>query len=149
MRLKGFARLTFASASTFASAATLVFAVTLACGGSSSPGGPTGGPPVAADPGTWEVRRGLTIPRTENSVAELNGSIWVVGGFGFTGGAVTEVERYDPAADAWTEVAPIPQGVNHAGLAAIGGRLLVVGGNVGSTFAPAATVRAYDPATDA
>lgn len=38
-------------------------------------------------------------------------------GFGATGGPGTAVERYDPAADAWTEVAPIPQGVNHAGLA--------------------------------
>lgn len=88
------------------------------------------------------------MPRTENSVPELGGFLWVVGGFGATGDPVTAVERYDPAADAWTEVAAIPQGVNHAGLAAVGGRLLVVGGNVGSTFTPTAAVLAHDPATD-
>ncbi len=127
----------------------LAVALTVGCNDSSSPGGPTGGPPVAADPGSWEVRRALGIPRTENSVAELNGAIWVVGGFGATGAAVTAVERYDPAADAWTTAASLPQRVNHAGLAAIEGRLIVIGGNVGNTFTPTATVRAYDPETDA
>jgi len=73
----------------------------LACAGSSSPGGPTDGTP-AADPGSWEIRSGLSVPRTENSVPELGGFLWVVGGCGATGDPVTAVERYDPAADAWT-----------------------------------------------
>jgi len=37
----------------------------------------------------------------------------------------------------------VAEGVNHAGLAAVGGRLFVLGGNVGVTFTPTGAVRIF------
>ncbi|MFQ5551501.1 MAG: carboxypeptidase regulatory-like domain-containing protein, partial [Gemmatimonadales bacterium] len=101
--------------------------------------------------GTWQALTPLGSVRTENSVAALDGLIYVVGGFKPSGGgaaAETAVERYDPSTDSWTTVAPLPAGVNHAGLAAVGGKLYLVGGYGGATFTGTDIVRIYDPATD-
>jgi N-acetylneuraminic acid mutarotase len=54
---------------------------------------------------------------------------------------------YDPAADRWTDTDQIPEGVNHAGFAAVGGKLYIVGGFREASFSPTGAVRIYDPAT--
>ena len=101
--------------------------------------------------GTWQALTPLGSVRTENSVAALDGLIYVVGGFKPSGAgteAETAVERYNPSTDTWTTVAALPAGVNHAGLAAVGGKLYLVGGYGGATFTGTDVVRIYDPATD-
>ena len=62
-------------------------------------------------------------------------------------GAITDVlEAYDPATDAWTVLAPMPDPTNGAAGAVINGLLYVIGGNTGSGDTNAVSV--YDPATD-
>jgi N-acetylneuraminic acid mutarotase len=89
--------------------------------------------------------------RTENSVAALDGLVYVAGGF--TGGSElpTELFIYDPASDAWREGAPVPEGRHHAPLAASGGRLYLVGGLAGGSggdWQPTDTLFVYDVAAD-
>jgi N-acetylneuraminic acid mutarotase len=54
---------------------------------------------------------------------------------------------YDPATDRWTPGGQIPEGVNHAGFTAVGGKLYIIGGFREATFSPTGAVRIYDPAT--
>ena len=75
--------------------------------------------------------------RSEVAVAEVNGKVYVVGGFG----AGRELEIYDPAADRWTRGAPIPRAVHHAAAVGLGGKLFVVGGYAGG-WRPVDTVYA-------
>ena len=86
-------------------------------------------------------------PRQEVAVAELDGLIYVVGGFLGDGSTSPAAEVYDVAADRWRSIAPLPAAVHHAGAAAIEGRVYVLGGfdDRGAVDA----VWAYDPAADA
>ena len=55
-------------------------------------------------PGIWTQLAGLPTPRGEVAAAELNGKIYVFGGFG---AGATANEEYDIAADTWRMRAPI------------------------------------------
>jgi N-acetylneuraminic acid mutarotase len=100
----------------------------------------------------------MPTKRTEVAAAALNGKIYVVGGFekpsfgNVMNFAITpSVEVYDPATDQWTAKSPMPTGLHHVGIGVVGGRLYVIGGYSKSGLSvwnPAATVYAYDPATD-
>lgn len=113
-----------------------------ACGTGSGAGGTV--------PARWETRAPVPEARTEVSVATDGSTIWLAGGFGPGEGRRPSAPRamfaYDPAADRWATAGEIPEGVNHAGFAAVGGRLYIVGGFRGASFAPTGVVRIYDPA---
>ena len=85
--------------------------------------------------------------RQETGVAALDGRIYVVGGFaGFAD--VATVEVYDPAIDSWRDAAPIPAALHHANLAAVAGKLYLLGSLRGLSFTAAPAVYVYDGATD-
>lgn len=92
-------------------------------------------------------------PRTEVSVTADDSLIYLIGGFGVepdgSPSALRAMWLYDPAADRWTAGGEIPEGVNHAGFAAVGGKLYVVGGFREKSFLPTGAVRIYDPASRA
>ena len=46
--------------------------------------------------------------RYDHAVAVLDGKLYAVGGLNDDGGILSSVERYDPATNAWEEVAPLP-----------------------------------------
>ncbi|MGH7562404.1 MAG: Kelch repeat-containing protein [Gemmatimonadales bacterium] len=100
-------------------------------------------------PARWETRAPMPEARTEVSVATDAGRIYVIGGFrGEPAGAPSAPRTmfaYDPASDRWTTAGDIPEGVNHAGFTAVGGKLYIVGGFHENTFAPTGAVRIYDP----
>ena len=110
------------------------------------------------DRGIWRTASPTPTKRTEVAAAALDGKIYVVGGFekpslgnvmNFT--ITPSVETYDPVTDRWTSKAPMPVGLHHVGIGAVGGRLYVIGGYSKSAFSvwnPVATVYAYDPVTD-
>jgi N-acetylneuraminic acid mutarotase len=58
------------------------------------------------------------------------------------------VERYDPARDEWTTVAPLPRPAVGFAVAAIGGRLYLAGGYNADYSDVVADVFSYDPGTD-
>ena len=97
----------------------------------------------------WETRSPVPEGRTEVSVASDGATIYLIGGFGPGAGRRASAPRamltYDPTADRWTSAGEIPEGVNHAGFAATGGRLYIVGGFQDRTFTPTGAVRIYDP----
>ncbi|PYN80065.1 MAG: galactose oxidase [Candidatus Rokuibacteriota bacterium] len=99
-------------------------------------------------PGKWTSLAPMPTARQEVAVAELNGRVFVIGGFGSGGEAVPTVEVYDPASDRWETRSPLPAATHHAAAAVVGGRLYVVGGYTGgrTSWTPLRTVYEYDEA---
>lgn len=120
----------------------IALGVTTACAGAD---------PVPSAQQAWSQRAPMPDARTEVSVTTAGNLIYVAGGFGMAGGQQPTAPRalfvYDPAADAWTTADSIPEGVNHAGLVHLNGRLYLVGGFSGATFTPTAAIRIFDLAS--
>jgi len=99
-------------------------------------------------PGKWTPLAPMPTARQEVAVAELNGRVFVVGGFGSGSEAVATVEVYDPATDRWETRTPLPAPTHHAAAAVVDGRLYVAGGYSGGrvSWTPLRTVYEYDEA---
>ena len=82
--------------------------------------------------------------RTEVGAARVGDRIYVVGGYISTGGTTGRMVRYDISDDRWSEVAPLPIGVNHPGITAHDGRVYLLGGNLGDDEKSRRLYR-YDP----
>jgi N-acetylneuraminic acid mutarotase len=100
------------------------------------------------NPGKWIPLAPMPTARQEIAVAELNGRVFVIGGFGSGSEVVPTVEVYDPATDRWETRAPLPAPTHHAAAAVVDGRLFVVGGYSGGRVSWTAlrTVYEYDEA---
>lgn len=107
--------------------------------------------------GRWETARPCPVARNSAAGAVLDGALWVAGGRTVGGGGTGRLDRYDPVADRWDTLAPIPpspttgqQVGGGLAMAAVGGRLVAFGGE---WFAPGgggvfAETWIYDPAAD-
>ncbi|GIW42706.1 MAG: hypothetical protein KatS3mg076_3283 [Candidatus Binatia bacterium] len=85
--------------------------------------------------------------RQEVAVAELEGKIYVLGGFERVGTqprAVDTVEAYDIASDTWEAAPPLPRRLHHGTAAVLGGFLHSVGG-LDPGFRPIADVYRWRP----
>ena len=126
----------------------------------------------AYDPATdrWAKKKSMARPAHHAALASYNGKIYVIGGFvppeGTqipTGGAwqpIEDVWEYEPAADSWKALAPMPTKRGAAVAVEAGGKIYVIGGATtvdGSkdpffTFMGPAQVLStndvYDPATN-
>jgi N-acetylneuraminic acid mutarotase len=89
------------------------------------------------DPATdsWSIAAPLPMPRSAGASAVIEGRIIYAGGEcrpggqPFTPNTFDEVEAYDPAADAWTALPPLPQGGRHGfGAGVVGDAALFAGG---------------------
>jgi N-acetylneuraminic acid mutarotase len=121
----------------------LLFLALSACGQDTEP---TPAPSTSTPPGggnTWTALASLLEPRPEVGTAELQGRIYVAGGYRLDRSSANTVEAYDPATDRWTMAAPLPQGRNHPAAAVAGERLYVLGGDDGR--GSVATNYEYDP----
>jgi N-acetylneuraminic acid mutarotase len=102
-------------------------------------------PPAA---GEWGRRAELPEANSEMAVAELDGKIYVIGGYPASRETVGTVQVYDAATDRWSLTTPLPAPLNHEMAVAVGGLVYVIGGQ--STSAGSGsyvdTVYAYDPA---
>ena len=108
---------------------------------------------LSLDGGSWEPRASLPNPRSHMGFTVLGGKIYAIGGqYCYEGCAKTQrlVHRYDPATDAWTRVADLPESLSHhtSSTFVMENRIIVVGGEKAHTR-HVKNVRAYDPATDA
>ena len=95
---------------------------------------------------TWSPRTSMPAgtQRGSSVTGVIDGKIYVAGGL--RGGAVAEVSRFDPAANAWTTGLPaLPMPRDHGCGGASGGTLYVVGGRRGGITTQAPTVYAYTP----
>ena len=124
------------------------------------------------DPATdkWTKKKSMPHPAHHAALASFNGKIYASGGFVApekaqvpTGGAwqpIEEMWEYDPAADSWKPLAPMPTRRGSAVAVEVGGKIYVIGGATtveGSkdpffTFMGPAQVlttnEVYDPATN-
>src|SRR5882762_3119507 len=79
-------------------------------------------------PGTWSEKAGLGEQRTEAAVVFANRRIYVLGGMARGQDSHVLNQEYDPATDRWRERAAMPRPLSHPGVAAIGGKIYIVGG---------------------
>lgn len=91
-------------------------------------------------------------PRGALGAAVLDGAVYVCGGSSVDlgGPATADLARYDLTTASWQQLAPMPTAREHLGVAAIGGKLVAIGGRNGSheTHALLAANEIYDPASD-
>ena len=105
---------------------------------------------VAAN-NTWHTVAPMPTARANAAAAELNGSVYVAGGF-TNDATVDVVERYDPLTDSWSLATRLPAPRGAAAAAALGGLLYVAGGAI--PISPTddeitASVIAFNPKTGA
>jgi len=88
---------------------------------------------AAAD--KWTLKKPMARPAHHQAMAEYRGKIYVFGGFvaPATGGAggwepIDNVWEYDPAADSWKALAPLPFKRGSAVAVQVGGKIYVIGG---------------------
>lgn len=122
------------------------------------PGSPTTGwsgnfspsDPYSAGPGlgAWITKAGLIHSRSEVAVGEVNGKMYVLGGYADGNVAQPLNEEYDPVSDMWRERAPLPRGGNHIAAVGFEGKLYAIGGETAQNATAYADVFVYDPATD-
>lgn len=134
--------------------------------------GKAGGVNYEYDPATdkWTKKRSMPRPAHHAALAVANGKIYVSGGFvapqntqipvGAAWQPIDDVWEYDPAADAWKSLAPLPTKRGAAVAVEVGGKIYVIGGATtveGSNdpfftfFGPCqvlSTNEVYDPATN-
>jgi len=108
--------------------------------------------PASAQAPAWGVRAPLIEANSEMAVAELDGKIYVIGGYPATRVSVATVQVYDAGTDTWRLTTPYPTAINHAAAVAVDGLVYVLGGqiNAGGRDEPSrytAAVHAYDPTT--
>jgi hypothetical protein len=99
------------------------------------------GPPVGAFPefDGWSMGHAMPLARSEHAVAEMDGKIWVLGGYPPGRLPSNLVQVYDPATSRWSLGPRLPQPIHHIMVAAVGGKLYVIGGEIdgASTGRPA------------
>jgi N-acetylneuraminic acid mutarotase len=90
------------------------------------------GPPVGAfgEFDGWSMGHAMPLARSEHGVAELDGKIWVLGGYPPGRLPSNLVQIYDPATSRWSLGPRLPQPIHHIMTAAVGGKLYVMGGEI-------------------
>ena len=85
--------------------------------------------------GSWSERSPMLLPRSEASVAELNGKVYFMGGY--PGARITSdsVQVYTPASDSWELGPPLPIPLHHTMASVANGRLYIIGGEAGNPTA--------------
>jgi N-acetylneuraminic acid mutarotase len=105
---------------------------------------------------SWANRAPLPAPNSETAVAEVDGRIYVIGGYPSTRAVQPTVQVYFAAEDRWEVTTPLPSPLHHTMAAGVNGKLYVIGGEIAGpnglagVGGPATYVNStleYDPAT--
>src|ERR1700676_5484971 len=104
------------------------------------------------DPATdhWTKKKPMALPSHHVAFTEYHGKIYAFGGFVYptTGPAawvpINNAWEYDPAADSWKALAPMPSKRGSPVAAAVGSKIYVIGG---ATLPPGSTEIAVSPTT--
>jgi len=117
--------------------------------------------------GQWSALPPMSRPRGALAAAAVGGKIYLVGGAGLPHGAdlpdglrpgsaidmLDALEVFDTETTTWRALAPMPTPRNHHSVAAVGNKLYVIGGRVGSCYSGGLSANIwmndeYDIATD-
>ncbi|KAH9624151.1 hypothetical protein KSS87_012814 [Heliosperma pusillum] len=95
----------------------------------------------------WSKLSSMNVARFDFASAEVDGKIYVVGGYGVEGESLSSVEVYDPDTDKWTEIESLRR--PRWGSFAFGfqGKLYVMGGRSSFTIGNSKYVDVYSPDT--
>jgi hypothetical protein len=85
-----------------------------------------------SSPGRWREEPPSPLSRTEVKATTAAGGVYLVGGQGAGGRSVASVIRFDSRTGRYRHVTEVPRRVDHAGVAARGANIYVVGGYVNS-----------------
>lgn len=107
----------------------------------------TSGPPLVNAPSRWQSLAPMSVARLGLAVAVYENQLFAIAGLSEQG-PTGAVERYDPAADAWTDAAEKPLAVWDVGAAVIGGKIYIPGGRISPDELTDA-LEIYDPRLDA
>ena len=91
-----------------------------------SRGSPTDGVEVNG----WSLAASMPLARSEHAVAEMDGKVWVLGGYPPGRLPSNLVQVYNPARDRWSWARQLPQPIHHTMVAAVGGKLYMIGGEI-------------------
>lgn len=99
---------------------------------------------------TWRTRTPMPEGGTHNSIAVLNGKIYIAGGFAGRQHTLptASLQVYDPATDTWRKMAPLSSPRASISLAAVDGKIHAFGGRFMGEESSLATHEVYDPKTD-
>jgi N-acetylneuraminic acid mutarotase len=100
--------------------------------------------PAVAATGSWSTRASSGFKRQEVAYVQVGGKLYLAGG-------KSNVQQvYDPATNAWANVAPLPAPtpLDHIQAAAVGGRIYYIGGLTSYPGPSVGSVYIYDPASN-
>jgi N-acetylneuraminic acid mutarotase len=80
----------------------------------------------------WSERAPMLLPRSEISIADHNGKIYVIGGYPGERITAAEVQIYDSRTDTWSLGPPLPHPLHHTMASVVDGQLFVIGGEAGN-----------------
>ncbi|HVF73148.1 MAG TPA: kelch repeat-containing protein [Chthoniobacterales bacterium] len=108
--------------------------------------------PVEPAPGNWGMRAQLLEANSELACTELNGKIYLLGGYPQSRVTVRTVQVYDIATNHWEPGPLLPQPNNHGMAATVNGKIYLIGGQTKADDPPGTnsyvnTVYELDPAT--
>ena len=96
--------------------------------------------------GSWKQLPPAPSVRTEVAVAELDGKIYLIGGF-TPKGVTDKVVAFDLATGTWQAQSPLPRPLHHTTAVVANGKLYVIGGFGSATWSPTNVNYMYDPET--
>lgn len=79
----------------------------------------------------------MPTARQEHASAALGGKLYVLAGIDINLQSTAVVEVYDPAANIWSTIHPLPSATNHNSAAAAAGKLYSINGSVMHVYSPA------------
>ena len=96
----------------------------------------------------WMEGMDLPNPRTVVTAANLDETVYVIGGFTFDGKITDIVEMYNSTDNTWAQnIKSLPLPLHHSSSDTYGGKIYVVGGYTGN-WIPSNNLFIYDPATN-
>lgn len=104
---------------------------------------------VPVTPATWSPRASLPAAQQETAVVALGRKIYAIGGFDSRSQPTNVVNVYDPATDAWTAAAPLPEPLHHINAAVVDDKIWIVGALRSIAFSALGVVLVYDPIANA
>lgn len=96
--------------------------------------------------GVWTTKDTMTTSRYSCGSAEVDGKLYVIGGYTSANICTGTVEVYDPATNQWSVRAAMPTARAEFGIAVVNNMIYVIGGN--DNVGPLNVVEMYNPATN-
>ncbi|HEY3496839.1 MAG TPA: kelch repeat-containing protein [Polyangiaceae bacterium] len=118
-------------------------------GGEGNEAGDSGETPTDPAPGAYGERPDLLAANSEMAVAELDGKIYVLGGYPASRVIQDAVQIYDIASEEWSLGTPLPVPIHHPVAVGLAGKIYSLGGQLtmGSGADTDRTLE-YDPSTE-